>query len=108
MEHYVGLFDASKQNDREKVLKNTYDLNELLHKMDIDERLRSQFVGTTLLYLKKLVEKFGAKKIDEELQREPLSQSDSIAKCSYSLALERDKNALINILNGREFHDMGE
>ena len=69
MEHYVGLFDASKQNDREKVLKNTYDLNELLHKMDIDERLRSQFVGTTLLYLKKLVEKFGAKKIDEELKR---------------------------------------
>lgn len=48
------------------------------------------------------------KKIDEELGREPLSQSDSIAKCSYSLALERDKNALINILNGREFHDMGE
>lgn len=69
MEHYVGLFDASKQNDREKVLKNTYDLNELLHKMDIDERLRSQFVGTTLLYLKKLVEKFGAKKIDEELKK---------------------------------------
>lgn len=48
------------------------------------------------------------KKINEELKREPLSQSDSIAKCSYSLALERDKNALINILNGREFHDMGE
>lgn len=47
-------------------------------------------------------------KIDEELEREPLSQSDSIAKCSYSLALERDKNALINILNGREFHDTGE
>ena len=48
------------------------------------------------------------KKINEELERKPLSQSDSIAKCSYSLALERDKNALINILNGREFHDMGE
>ena len=69
MEHYVGLFDSSKQNDREKVLKNTYDLNELLHKMDIDERLRSQFVGTTLLYLKKLVEKFEVKKIDEELRK---------------------------------------
>ena len=51
---------------------------------------------------------FLEKKIDEELEREPLSQSDSIAKCSYSLALERDKNALINILNGREFHDTGE
>lgn len=69
MEHYVSLFDTSKQNDREKVLKNTYDLNELLHKMDIDERLRSQFVGTTLLYLKKLVEKFGAKKVDEKLKK---------------------------------------
>lgn len=69
MEHYVGLFDASKQNDREKVLKNTYDLNELLHKMDIDESLRSQFVGTTLLYLKKLVEVYGVKKIDEEFKK---------------------------------------
>lgn len=69
MEHYVRLFDTNKQNDREKVLKNTYDLNELLHKMDIDERLRSQFVGTTLLYLKNLVEKFGAKKIDENLKK---------------------------------------
>ena len=69
MEHYEKLFDVSKQNDREKVLKNTYALNELLHKMDIDERLRSQFVGTTLLYLKNLVEKFGAKKINENLKK---------------------------------------
>lgn len=69
MEHYIGLFDASKQNDREKVLKNTFDLNELLHKMDIDESLRSQFVGTTLLYLKNLVEKHGVKKIDEEFKK---------------------------------------
>ena len=70
MEHYVGLFDVNKQNDRERVLKNTYDLNELLHKMDIDEKLRSQFVGTTLLYLKNLVEKLGAKSIDEDLQKQ--------------------------------------
>ena len=69
MEHYVGLFEVNKQNDRERVLKNTYDLNELLHKMDIDEKLRSQFVGTTLLYLKNLVEKLGIKSIDEELQK---------------------------------------
>lgn len=63
MEHYAKLFSVNKQNDREKVLKNTYDLNELFHKMDIDEKLRSQFVGTTLLYLKKMVEKVGAKKL---------------------------------------------
>ena len=68
MEHYASLFKINKQNDREKVLKNTYDLNELLYKMDIDEKLRSQFVGTTLLYLKSLLDKFGARKIDEDLK----------------------------------------
>ncbi len=67
MEHYVKLFDISKQNNREKVLKNTYDLNELLHKKDIDENLRSQFVGTTLLYIKDMVRKVGAAHVDENL-----------------------------------------
>lgn len=68
MEHYASLFDASKQNDREKVLKNTYALNELLHKKDIKESLRSQFVGTLLLHIKDLVKKIGATKIDDELK----------------------------------------
>lgn len=67
IEHYVGLFNASKQNDRERVMKNTYDLNELLHKMDIDEKLRSQFVGTSLLYIKDIIRRSGASKIDDEL-----------------------------------------
>ncbi|WP_075877876.1 HsdM family class I SAM-dependent methyltransferase [Merdibacter massiliensis] len=69
MDHYINLFKINKQNDREKVLKNTYDLNELLHKMDIDERLRSQFVGTSLLYLKELIKKLGATKIDGDLKQ---------------------------------------
>ena len=59
MEHYVNLFKINKSNDRETVLKNTYALNELLHKKDIDENLRSQFVGTSLLYIKDLVKKKG-------------------------------------------------
>lgn len=67
MGHYKSLFNANKTNDREKVLKNTYDLNELLHKMDIDEKLRSQFVGTSLLYIKDLLKKIDASKIDETL-----------------------------------------
>ncbi|WP_372520507.1 HsdM family class I SAM-dependent methyltransferase [Candidatus Ruminimicrobiellum ovillum] len=69
-EHYAKYFDINKMNDREKVLKNTYELNELLHKMDIDERKRSQFVGTTLLYIKDQVNKKANGKIDEELQNE--------------------------------------
>lgn len=70
MEHYAKLFSANKQNDREKVLKNTYALNELLHKMDIDENKRSQFVGTTLLYIKETVKRAGASKIDDALVKQ--------------------------------------
>lgn len=74
---------------------------------DVNGNIHGKLVSSIEDRLWRFVD-FLDKKIDEELKREPLSQSDSIAKCSYSLALERDKNALINILNGREFHDMGE
>lgn len=67
IEHYLKMFLPKKQNDREKVLRNTYDLNELLHSMDIDENTRSQFVGTCLLYLKDKVRKEGVNSIDKEL-----------------------------------------
>lgn len=42
----------STTNDKLKVIQNTYDLNELLHKYGINEKIRSQFVGTCLLALK--------------------------------------------------------
>lgn len=57
MEYYVRLFATNRQNDRELVMKNTYALNEQLHKLDIDESKRSQFVGTCLLFVKDQVEK---------------------------------------------------
>lgn len=66
MAHYVRLFRINKSNDRETVLRNTYSLNELLHKKDIDENLRSQFVGTSLLYIKDLVKKKGIVLITKE------------------------------------------
>lgn len=40
-------------NNKEEVIKNTYRLNELLHGLGIDERLRSQLVGTCILALKR-------------------------------------------------------
>lgn len=43
---------TNKTNDKEKVMRNTYKLNEMLHGYGIKERLRSQFVGTCLLTLK--------------------------------------------------------
>lgn len=50
-EEYAELYSNSK-NDRELVIKNTYQLNETLHKHGIKENIRSQFVGTCLLALK--------------------------------------------------------
>ncbi len=70
MEHYQSLFSLNKQNDREKVLKNTYALNELLHKKDIPEILRSQFVGTVLLHIKDLIKQLGTTKIDINLKNQ--------------------------------------
>lgn len=68
MEHYIHLFDVRIQNNRETVLKNTYALNELLHKNDIDENLRSQFVGTVLLYIKKKVKDCRMERIDNDMK----------------------------------------
>lgn len=44
--------------------------------------------------------------IENELTRNHLSKEDDIRKCSYCLALERDKNAIINILNGKKFDEI--
>ncbi len=51
MDEYIDFY-TSKINDKEKVMQNTYKLNELLHRHSIPEKLRSQFVGTCLLALK--------------------------------------------------------
>lgn len=39
-------------NEKRKIILNTYDLNKLMHKHSIYEKLRSQFIGTCLLVLK--------------------------------------------------------
>lgn len=51
MDEYIDFY-TSKTNNKEKVMQNTYKLNELLHRHSIPEKLRSQFVGTCLLALK--------------------------------------------------------
>lgn len=52
MPEYVEMFDAKHTNNKEEVMRNTYQLNELLHRHGISEKLRSQFVGTCLLAIK--------------------------------------------------------
>jgi len=60
-----------------------------------------------ILRFKKFVE-FLDKTIDAEYSKLPLSAEDAIRKNSYCLALERDKRAIQNILNGHEFNYIGE
>ena len=67
MDYYRKLFNVKKQNDKEAVMKNTYKLNEILHKVDIDEKTRSQFVWTALLYLKDMVNREHTQYITEFL-----------------------------------------
>lgn len=99
MEHYVKLFDTARQNDKERVMKNTYDLNELLHKKDIDEKLRSQFVGTTLLYIKDMVKKTGATRIDDALK----DNLDDVWKMMSAEEIRAGiKNTLDNLLDNSE------
>ena len=45
------------------------------------------------------------RQIDKELLRKPLSQEDALVKCAVAQAYEKDKNALINILNGRHWNE---
>lgn len=46
--------------------------------------------------------------IDKEYENLPVSVEDAIRKNSYCLALERNKNAILNILAGRDFDEIGE
>ncbi len=49
---YANQIRPKTTNNKEKVIKSTYELNEKLHTYSIPEELRSQFVGTCLLALK--------------------------------------------------------
>ena len=45
---------------------------------------------------------------DKELCRLPLSTEDAMVKSAIAMSYEKDKHALINIINGRKWNDNGE
>lgn len=49
---YRNIIAPARINNKEQVIKSTYRLNEILHGLGVEERLRSQFVGTCILALK--------------------------------------------------------
>ena len=97
MEHYASLFEEnSRQNNREKVLRNTYSLNETLHKKDIDEDLRSQFVGTTLLYIKDVVQKQGISEITDETRKKLRSYWSNFSAVQIRSGISETLQKLLN------------
>lgn len=102
MAYYTTLFEANRQNNREKVLKNTYALNELLHKKDIDEKLRSQFVGTTLLYVKSVISKLGISDINEETTAQLRNYWATFDAPQIRTGIETTLNDLLDGSNNKE------
>ena len=99
MEHYQSLFETSVQNNREAVLKNTYALNETLHKKDIDEKLRSQFVGTTILYIKDVLKKQGIATIDDDAKARLKAYWSSLSAKQICTGIEE---TLTDLLDGSD------
>ena len=99
MAHYESLFEVNRQNNREAVLKNTYALNETLHRKDIDEKLRSQFVGTTLLYLRDVLKKQGISTITDETRQQ---LKDYWGGLSAKMIRSGIEETLSNLLDGSD------
>ncbi len=99
MAHYESLFEVNQQNNREAVLKNTYSLNETLHKKDIDERLRSQFVGTTLLYLRDVLKKQGVSVINDASRKKLKGYWNGLSPKMIRSGIEE---TLSNLLDGSD------
>lgn len=69
----------------------------------------SKPIGVNILDEKTMVQRFNEfveyieRKIDSEYENLPLSPEDAIRKSTYCLALEQNKNAILNILRGHDF-----
>ena len=101
---YQSIYFANK-NDKLKIIQNTYDLNELLHKYGVREKIRSQFVGTCLLALK------------NGLSYEGISSTQIIAgiKGNLEKLLNNNLNKATklvlldkNVLNSQDIKDLSE
>ena len=78
--------------------------NENVHSNLVDTSLGNIGFNSIKRELNDLID-FLDERIDKELCRRPLSVEDSLVKCAIAQAYEKDKNALINILNGRHWNE---
>lgn len=104
MVEYLDFY-TSKINDKEKVMANTFKLNELLHKHGISEKLRSQFVGTCLLALKNRLDyksisltpaqiRTRIKEVLEELLNKDINKAEKLALLNKNVLESQDVRSL--------------
>ena len=104
IDEYVDFY-TSRINDKERVMQNTYTLNELLHKHGISEKLRSQFVGTCLLALKNGLDyrtptltpaqiRVRIKEVLENLLNRDINKAEKLALLNKNVLESQDVRAL--------------
>ena len=90
-------------NDKLTLIQNTYSLNELLHKYGINEKIRSQFVGTCLLALKNglIYENLSTAQIIAGVESKLTNLLEKDLNKAYKLSILKTK-----VLNSQDVRDL--
>lgn len=101
-------FEHSKKNQalvqmRDSTTEENRAISNYIKSISVPTGINAFDEKSIIKRLNKFVE-FLDKTIDAEYDQLPLSKEDAIRKNSYCLALERDKSAIQNILNGHDFN----
>ncbi|HDR1923781.1 TPA: N-6 DNA methylase [Pasteurella multocida] len=93
---YRNIYFGTKNNKIE-IIQNTYQLNELLHTYSINEKIRSQFVGTCLLALKNgLVYSLSEDVKEQESEENVVKREKSITNNQIRIGIEGVLTELLN------------
>lgn len=108
----LRAFEHSKKNQvlaqmRDSTLEENQENSEYIKGVSVPTVINIFDEKSIVKRLKEFVD-FLEKAIDTEYDKLPLSTEDAIRKNSYCLALERDKRAIQNILNGYDFNYVEE
>lgn len=108
----LNAFEHSKKNQvlvqmRDSTPEENQAISEYIRSISVPTGINIFDEKSIVKRLEEFVE-FLEKTIDTEYDKLPLSTEDAIRKNSYCLALERDKRAIQNILNGCDFNYVKE
>ena len=108
----LRAFEYSKKNQvlaqmRDSTSEENQAISEYIKSISVPTGINVFDEKSIVKRLEEFVEFLG-KTIDTEYNKFPLSTEDAIRKNSYCLALERDKRAIQNILNGHDFNYVEE